>query len=518
MQRPWLRLPALVVGAALVAAAAAAGQVGAAAVPMRGPGAAADPRAPVAGPVLTPLAPASPSDPTSPGPSSPGPSTSAPEPTPAASPDQSTSAPDPSTSAPGPSEPAQGADWSVGSPLDQDAVAAALAPLLTGGALGAGRSPAHVVDVSTGEVLYAASDEPTVPASTMKLVTAVAVLDALGPDARIRTRVVVDTEPSIPRVVIVGAGDPSLVSAARKVGRTGTSLRPASMEQLAKSTARGLALRGITRVRVGYDASLFTGPALHPSWSRSFPPAGIVAPVSALVVDQGRRTPKGIGRVSDPAAEAGRMFADFLVQAGLDVTGRAKEVTAAEDAAPVAFVESPMVGALVERMLASSDNDYAEILGRLAAAASGAPASFTGVAEHAAQVLDELGVDARAARFADASGLSRRNRLAPSTVTGLLLTADGFGSLHSGLPVAGATGSLAARFRAPDQASARGVVRAKTGTLTGVGGLAGYVSRPDGRLLAFAFVDDSAPGGLLAVRAALDRATAALVTCDCAAP
>ena len=88
------------------------------------------------------------------------------------------------------------------------------------------------------------------------------------------------------------------------------------MEELAASTARGLALRGITRVRVGYDASLFTGPALHPSWSRSFPAAGIVAPVSALVVDQGRRTPKGISRVGDPAAEAGRIFADSLVAAG----------------------------------------------------------------------------------------------------------------------------------------------------------------------------------------------------------
>ena len=61
-------------------------------------------------------------------------------------------------------------------------------------------------------------------------------------------------------------------------------------------------------------------------------------------------------------------------------------------------------------------------------------------------------------------------------------------------------------------------MRAKTGTLTGVGALAGYASRPDGRLLAFGFVDGSTPGGALAARAALDRAAAALVTCDCAAP
>ena len=236
------------------------------------------------------------------------------------------------------------------------------------------------------------------------------------------------------------------------------------------------------------------------------------------MVDQGRRTPKGVSRVADPAAEAGREFAEQLAAAGVTVRGEPKELTTPDEASTLAYVESPTVGVLVERMLATSDNDYAEILGRLAAAASGEPASFAGVADRAAQVLDELGVDDSGARFADASGLSRGNRLAPSTLTDLLaVTSTGYGSIHSGLPVAGATGSLAARFRTSDQRPARGVVRAKTGTLTGVSALAGYASRPDGRLLAFGFVDGSTPGGALAARAALDRAAAALVTCDCAA-
>jgi D-alanyl-D-alanine carboxypeptidase/D-alanyl-D-alanine-endopeptidase (penicillin-binding protein 4) len=376
-----------------------------------------------------------------------------------------------------------------------------------------------VVDVATGEVLYSASDEPTVPASTMKLVTAVSVLDALGPDTRLRTRVVVlDPDVATPRVVIVGAGDPSLRSTPGRTGGAGTRLTPASLEQLAGSTARALALRGITQVRVRYDDSLFTGPALHPTWAGSFPAAGIVAPVSPLVVDQGRRTPSGNGRVPDPAARAGQVFADALSGVGVKVRGEVKRANAGEGGT-LAYVESPTLGVLVERMLATSDNDYAEILGRLAAGASGEPASFTGVAARAAEVLADLGVDDSGARFSDASGLSRGNRLAPSTLSALLAaTAKGYGSLHSGLPVAGVTGSLAARFRPAEQRPARGVVRAKTGTLTGVGALAGYVSRPDGRLVAFGFVDGSTPGGALAARAALDRAAAALVSCDCAAP
>jgi D-alanyl-D-alanine carboxypeptidase/D-alanyl-D-alanine-endopeptidase (penicillin-binding protein 4) len=376
-----------------------------------------------------------------------------------------------------------------------------------------------VIDVATGEVLYAAADKPTVPASTMKLVTAVSVLDALGTDTRLRTRVVVvDPEAGTPRVVLVGAGDPSLRSTGTKVGRAGTSLTPASLEELAVATARSLSARGITRAKVGYDASLFTGPDLHPSWSRSFPAAGVVAPVSALVVDQGRRSPRGAARVPDPAARAGQVLAEQLSAAGIAVRGAPKEVEVPDGAEVLASVESPPVGVLVERMLSVSDNDYAEILGRLGASAAGEPASFAGVSDRAGEVLRDLGVGDGGARFADASGLSRRNRLAPSTLTDLLAaTSAGYGSMHSGLPVAGATGSLAARFRPSDQRPARGVVRAKTGTLTGVGALAGYASRPDGRLLALAFVDGSTPGGALAARAAFDRAAAALVSCDCAA-
>ena len=404
--------------------------------------------------------------------------------------------------------------------LDRDAVDAALRPLLRGGPLGPGRTPASVVDVVTGELLYSASDDPTVPASTMKLVTAASVLDSLGPDERLRTRAVLMGEGTkVPRVVVVGAGDPSMLSTGTRIGSDGSSLQPTSLEQLASSTARALALRGITRVRVGYDDSLFTGPALHPSWAASFPALGIVAPVSSLQVDQGRNVPGGYARVADPAARAGGVFADELADAGVTVRGGPRDVTAPDDVPTLAYVESPPVGVLVERMLSASDNDFAEALGRLGAAASGEPASFKGVAARARSLLPELGVDPAGARFADASGLSRSNRLAPTTLTDLLLvTSSGYGAVHSGLPVAGATGSLVARFRTAEQVPARGVVRAKTGTLTSVVGLAGYASRPDGRLLAFAFVDDSAPGGALAARSALDSAVAALVSCDCAAP
>jgi D-alanyl-D-alanine carboxypeptidase/D-alanyl-D-alanine-endopeptidase (penicillin-binding protein 4) len=411
-------------------------------------------------------------------------------------------------------------DGAVGAALDPALVTAAVAPLLRGGALGPGRTPARMIDVESGDVLFEQADRPTVPASTMKLVTAVSVLDALGQDATLQTTtVILDPSAEVPRVVVVGGGDPSLRSTGTRIGGAGTRLSPASLRDLADSTARSLRSRGIDRVRVGYDDSLFVGPQLHPTWDPSFPAAGIVAPVSALQVDQGRRSPTGVARVPDPAAAAARTFAEQLSDAGISLGGRIRRGVATADSVLLAEVSSPPIGTLVERMLSTSDNDYAEALARLGAAASGFEPSFDGVAARGGAVLVVLGVAVEGDRVADGSGLSRADALTPGTLTGLLrAAADSYGPIASGLAVAGATGSLRSRYDTPATDSARGLVRAKTGTLTGVVGLAGYASRADGRLIAFAILDDSVPGGAYAGRAAVDRAVATLVTCACTQP
>lgn len=405
----------------------------------------------------------------------------------------------------------------LGSALDPTAVRRTLAPLLRGGALGRGRSPAHVVDVATGEVLLDQAGGTSIPASTVKLVTAVSVLDALGPDATITTRTVLQhRDARAPRLVLVGGGDPTLASTDVRLGTPGTELDPASLAELARRTRWTLAARGIDRVRLGYDDALFTGPALHPTWAPSFPAAGIVAPVAALQVDEGRARPGGISRVRDPAAAAAALFARQLTEAGLEVVGAPKRVRARASAQPVRSVVSPPVATIVERALATSDNDVAEALARLAALAVGLPGSFAGVAARGQAVLGELGIRAPST-VVDGSGLSRANQLRPADLTALLRAAGAAGPVASGLPVAAATGSLGGRFQVGASEPAAGLVRAKTGTLTGVVGLAGYLSRPDGRLLAFAVLDDTVPVGALGARRAIDVALAALVTCDCAA-
>lgn len=134
----------------------------------------------------------------------------------------------------------------------------------------------------------------------------------------------------------------------------------------------------------------------------------------------------------------------------------------------------------------------------------------------------ELGVDTTGARILDGSGLARGNRLRPETLLDLIgVVADGdhdeLRTVLSGLPVAGFTGSLAARFESGD-AEGLGAVRAKTGTLRRVHGLAGTVTTVDGVVLGFVAVADRVRvPDTLAARAKLDEVAAALAACTCAA-
>jgi D-alanyl-D-alanine carboxypeptidase/D-alanyl-D-alanine-endopeptidase (penicillin-binding protein 4) len=86
-------------------------------------------------------------------------------------------------------------------------------------------------------------------------------------------------------------------------------------------------------------------------------------------------------------------------------------------------------------------------------------------------------------------------------------------SVVTGLPVAAYDGSLASRF---DHSAGRGLVRAKTGTLTGTSALAGITTDVRGHALVFAFVSNHVKyAETLDTRAALDRLATALATCPC---
>ncbi|MFE7171144.1 D-alanyl-D-alanine carboxypeptidase/D-alanyl-D-alanine-endopeptidase [Streptomyces sp. NPDC057616] len=384
------------------------------------------------------------------------------------------------------------------------ALAGVLDPLLKDAALGAHHGAA-VVDVATGRRLYGTgAGDALTPASTTKIATAVAALSAMGADHRLSTRTVL--EPGTRKLVLVGGGDPTLTSRARDGGGW------ASLKVLADRTAKALKKRGLQEVTLSYDASLYAGRALHR--------IGVnvnLAPVSALAADEGRTddsTSGPVKRVSDPAADAAHKFAAFLEDDGVKATtpGPARATGKAED---VAAVSSPPLSALVERMLTNSDNDIAEALARQTAVATGKRASFDGGAAAIAAQLRKLELPLKGAQFHDGSGLDRNDRLTADLLTSLLVEAGDpahpeLRPVLTGLPVAGFTGTLTSRYND----GAAGLVRAKTGTLTGVNTLAGTVVDQDGRLLAFAFLASDTTDAV-AAQSALDRTATALAACGC---
>ncbi len=379
--------------------------------------------------------------------------------------------------------------------------------LLTDGSLGPDPG-AVVVDLGTGsDLLSRDASTARTPASVAKLATGAAALMRLDPESRLRTRVVQGATPG--ELVLVGAGDASL-SGRRPSGRF-FPLR-ASLPGLADAVADGLRAQGLASVSLAVDDSIFTGPAVSPDWPATYVGSGVVSPVSALSVDAGRVSPESDAREPDPALAAGRDLARLLTRRGVTVTGQVTRVTApAGSAAEVGAVESPTVAELVELMLQTSDNDLAEALLRLVAIGSDRPGTFDDGRAVVGEVLDELGVSGPTTSLLDGSGLARGSVVAPETLVRLLAVAsDGthrpeLWHLLTGLPVAGFTGTLAARFLTAVEAGGEGAgeVRAKTGTLTGVSTLAGTAT-VDGRPVAFVVMANDVTD-TLAARAALDR-------------
>jgi D-alanyl-D-alanine carboxypeptidase/D-alanyl-D-alanine-endopeptidase (penicillin-binding protein 4) len=172
-------------------------------------------------------------------------------------------------------------------------------------------------------------------------------------------------------------------------------------------------------------------------------------------------------------------------------------------------------------MLVDSDNVVAEALARQVAIAKGQPASYAGARTAMTAVLGDLGLPTDGLVIADGSGLSRSDRLTPELQTELLATAASgkrpeLTELFAGLPVASWSGTLDDRFGAPaDKKAAAGVIRAKTGTLTGNHAMAGLVTTADGRLLAFSILTDGVQAGADEAHAVLDRIAATLAGCGC---
>ncbi|MGO1943910.1 MAG: D-alanyl-D-alanine carboxypeptidase/D-alanyl-D-alanine-endopeptidase [Ancrocorticia sp.] len=358
-----------------------------------------------------------------------------------------------------------------------------------------GEPSVQVIDTLTGEALGGLNEaEPRVPASNEKLLTSVAALETLGPDATMDTTAMLADG----TLYLVGGGDVLLSAGA---GDDSAVTGHAGLGDLADQAAEALAEQGTSTVDLAVDTSLFSGPRYHPDVEGA--DTAYVMAMSPIAIDRGR---SDSGYSSDPEGDATQAFASALEGHGISVN-IVDPATAPEGSAEVGRIHSASVRVWVDQMLTDSDNSLAEVLGHLVGIKHGEAGDFEGGAKATAEILTSLDYPMEGVTISDNSGLSISNRLTTDLQVGILDNAyscDGCNleAIASGLPVAGLNGTLGDRLAEDDLG---GVIRGKTGTLIQAVSLSGYLYTDSGRLLTFSvLVDDIEEGHAPGTRQVID--------------
>ena len=204
------------------------------------------------------------------------------------------------------------------------------------------------------------------------------------------------------------------------------------------------------------------------------------------------------------------LLRDRLIRSGVEVTGRAADI---DDVAPapnrlagtvIYTHRSRPLSAIVKPMLKESINLYGEAVMRLNAAPGG-PLTNDAALEGLRKRFAAWGVPADAGQIVDGSGLSRHDLIAPDALAVLLRRMHdptGVSPFVSALPIAGVDGSLAQRMKGT---RAAGNLRAKTGTMSNVRSLGGYVTTKDGEHLAVVIIINHYEGNGVDAARAIDQ-------------
>ncbi len=307
------------------------------------------------------------------------------------------------------------------------------------------------------------------PASNEKLLLSMAILDELGPGFTISTNASAATFQGgvvAGDLWILGHGDPTVDKA--RLSALAHRLVAAGLTQVT----------GSVRGSVGY----FRHDWWAPGWRRSFPGTEVSLP-TALTFDGNRFRGRA---TTHPELLAAKFLTKRLRDMGVRVAGKARAGVAPQGLTDIASITSPPLAQVLHAQNVWSINWYAEELGKLlGATASGAPGT---IAKGAAAIDGFAAGDGVSVSAFDSSGLSYDDRVTAQGLVDLMWKADvsSWGTaLRASLPKPG-QGTLA--FRLPGL-----TVRAKTGTLTSISALSGWVRLQDGRWAEFSILDRGMP-------------------------
>ena len=324
-----------------------------------------------------------------------------------------------------------------------------------------------VVTVETGEVIYEKNSHKLHhPASTTKLFTAATALAKLGSDYQCETTLYADAivrGEVLGNIYLKGRADPVLQP--QDIAKLGDALLQAGVKSI----------QGNIVVDETYLDAIWEGPGWmwddRPLW------------INALSIREVEPDASKMSR----ALACGHLLKTTLMEKGVNVIGNVVSGTVSSEAHTVAKHLSPPLADILKLMNKPSDNWTAELVFKtIGAEVMGEPGTWKKGRDVVAGFLAEIMDEPPMHRFVDGSGLSRYNLLNAELLTKLLVymyhNFEVMPEFLASLPIAGVDGTLKNRMQGM---SAEKVLRAKTGTLSGVSALAGYTVTADDEVFAF---------------------------------
>lgn len=318
-----------------------------------------------------------------------------------------------------------------------------------------------VFDLTADSVIYKFNEGQLMrPASTMKLVTAIAAIDRLGGSFQFKTQLKytgkIENNTLIGDVYCIGGFDP-------RFNADDMNAFVESLKKMGVDTIRG---------NLYADKSMKNSDLMGNGWCWDDD-----NPVLSPLVFA--RKDRFMDRFEQELHDAGIVFSSFSTTK-----------TCPADAYEVC-TRFHTIDQILMRMMKESDNLYAEAMFyQLAASQGDRPASAKDARNVINKLITKIGLKPSGYRIADGCGLSLYNYISAELEVKLLRYAFENGNIYlhllPSLPVAGMDGTLKSRMRT---SFTSGNVKAKTGTVAGISSLAGYCTASNGHKLCFCIIN-----------------------------
>lgn len=318
-----------------------------------------------------------------------------------------------------------------------------------------------IYDLDADSAIYRFNEHQSMrPASTMKVITAIAAIDKLGGSYQFKTEMCytgeVKNNTLTGDIYCVGGFDPRFNS-------DDLNAFIESIRKMGVDTIRG---------NLYADKSMKDSATLGEGWCWDD--------------DNPVLSPLIISR-KDVFMER---FAKELREAGVVVEASIGEKKKPEDAFCICN-RFHTIDQVLMKMLKESDNLYAEsMFYQIASSTGNRPATAKSARAVIKRLINKIGLDPSRYNIADGSGLSLYNYVTAELEVMMLRYAYRNGNIYlhllPALPIAGEDGTLRCRMRG---SFTNGNVRAKTGTVTGISSLAGYCTASNGHRLCFSIIN-----------------------------